>query len=136
MVSDRFCVLFFFVWGLYGHLGIKFKPAQYILRLLRYACKAEGVNVGVTKFEICHCVFNDLRCTRDNQDVSIVWNRIKENRKKGITYDQTGDVIRYAGDIIDYMEIANLLVELNPRFLRYWKRFANDKVFLICLLKC
>lgn len=90
----------------------------------------------MTKFEICHCVFNDLRCTRDNQDVSIVWNRIKENRKKGITYDQTGDVIRYAGDIIDYMEIANLLVELNPRFLRYWKRFANDKVFLICLLKC
>lgn len=95
--------------------GIKFKPAQYILRLLRYACKAEGVNVGVSKFEICHCVFNDLRCTRDNQDVSIVWNRIKENRQKGITYDQTGDVIRYAGDIIDYMEIANLLVTYDSR---------------------
>ena len=95
--------------------GIKFKPAQYILRLLRYACKAEGVNVGVTKFEICHCVFNDLRCTRDNQDVSIVWNRIKENRQKGTTYDQTGDVIRYAGDIIDYMEIANLLVTYDSR---------------------
>ena len=95
--------------------GIRFKPAQYILKLLKYACAAEGVTVGLTKFEICHCVFNDLRCTRDNEDVARTWARIKNNRKQGFTYDQTGDVVRYAGDIVDYMEIANLLVTYDSR---------------------
>ena len=88
--------------------GIHFKPAQYILRLLRYACEKEGANIGITKFEICHCIFNDLRCTRDIEDVSATWERIRENRKRNLSYDQTGDVIRYGGDIVDYMEIANL----------------------------
>ena len=83
--------------------GIHFKPAQYILKLLKHACAQEGKNIGLTKFEICHCVFNDLRCTRDNEDVAFTWNRIKENRSLGLTYDQTGDVIRYAGDIVDYI---------------------------------
>lgn len=95
--------------------GIHFKPAQYILKLLKYACTKEGVNVGVTKFEVCHCIFNDLRCTRDNEDVSLTWERIRSNRKNNVSYDQTGDVIRYAGDIIDYMEIANLLVTYDSR---------------------
>ena len=92
--------------------GIRFKPAQYILKLLRYANRNGGNSVGITKFEVCHCIFNDLRVTRDNEDVEATWNRIAENRKNKIEYDQTGDVIRYAGDIIDYMEIANLLKTL------------------------
>jgi len=89
--------------------GVRFKPAQYILRLLTHIKKVEGANIGLNKGEICHCVFNDLRVTRDNEDVAAVWQRIKANRKNKVTYDMTGDVIRYAGDIIDYMEIANLL---------------------------
>lgn len=95
--------------------GIHFKPAQYILRLLKHASKVEKTNIGLTKFEICHCVFNDLRCTRDNEDVKYVWERIKENRRSKIKYEQTGDVVRYAGDIVDYMEIANLLVTYDNR---------------------
>lgn len=89
--------------------GVHFKPAQYILRLLTYIKDTEGVKIGLTKGEICHCIFNDLRVTRDDEDVSLVWERIKSNRKNQLTYDMTGDVIRYAGDIVDYMEIANLL---------------------------
>lgn len=89
--------------------GIHFKPAQYILKLLKYANKEGGNAIGLTKFEVCHCVFNDLRVTRDNEDVEKTWERIINNRKDKVEYDQTGDVIRYAGDIIDYMEIANLL---------------------------
>lgn len=96
-------------------VGVHFKPAQYILKLLKYASQQEGKNIGLTKFEICHCVFNDLRCTRDNEDVSLVWKRIKYNRQQNIQYDQTGDVVRYAGDIIDYMEIANLLITYDSR---------------------
>jgi len=90
--------------------GIRFKPTKYILELLQYAEKVEEKRIGITKPELTHCVFNDLRCTRDNQDVKITWDLIKKNRKNNVDYDATGDVIRYAGDILDYMGIANLLV--------------------------
>ncbi len=95
--------------------GIHFKPAQYILRLLTHIKNVEGANIGLTKGEICHYVFNDLRVTRDCEDVSLVWERIKVNRQNKLTYDMTGDVIRYAGDIVDYMEIANLLKTWDSR---------------------
>lgn len=95
--------------------GIHFKPAQYILKLLTHIKEVEGANIGLTKGEICHCVFNDLRVTRDGEDVSLAWERIKTNRKSKLTYDMTGDVIRYAGDIVDYMEIANLLKTWDSR---------------------
>jgi len=100
--------------------GIRFKPAQYILKLLEYAERIEGKRIGVTKAEITHCVFNDLRCTRDNEDVANVWKRIKENRENNVDYDWKGDVIRYAGDILDYMEIANLLVSHGNNFYINW----------------
>ena len=95
--------------------GVHFKPAQYILKLFKYACRKENKNIGITKAEICHCVFNDLRCTRDNEKVSITWQRILNNRRTGLVYDLTGDIIRYAGDIIDYMEIADLLLTYDGR---------------------
>ena len=95
--------------------GVHFKPAQYILRLLRYASQTEKRSIGITKFEICHCIFNDLRCIRDNDPVSETWKRIENNRRNNVEYDQTGDVIRYAGDIVDYMEIANLLKSYDGR---------------------
>ena len=89
--------------------GIHFKPAQYILKLLRHANKDGGNSLGISKAEVCHCIFNDLRVTRDNEGIETTWARITENRKQKLNYDETGDVVRYAGDIIDYMEIANLL---------------------------
>lgn len=107
--------------------GIHFKPAQYILKLFQYACKKEKANIGFTKAEICHCVFNDLRCTRDNEDVSLTWERIKKNRKSEQEYDQTGDVIRYAGDIIDYMEIADLL-KTYDHYTYYLNNLEEDSI--------
>lgn len=95
--------------------GVRFKPAQYILKLLKYANRDGGNSSGITKFEVCHCIFNDLRVTRDNEGVEKTWERILENRKNKAEYDQTGDVVRYAGDIIDYMEIANLLKTYDSR---------------------
>ena len=90
--------------------GVKFKPAKYILLLLQYAESTTGKREYITKAEACHCIFNDLRCTRDCEHVSVVWDRIIKNRENGVEYDEKGDTIRYAGDILDYMEIANLLV--------------------------
>lgn len=95
--------------------GVKFKPAKFILKLLKKAEEIEGKRVGITKAEICHCVLNDLRCVRDNEEPSLIWERIKNNRNDEVEYDMTGDVIRYAGDILDYMEIANLLTTYDSR---------------------
>lgn len=114
--------------------GINFKPAQYILKVLEAAEKETGKRCGITKEEACYCIFNDLRCTRDNEDVKNVWNRIEKNRKSNITYLANGDVTRYAGDILDYMQLANLLVSYNNKefFLNHNEnesifRFVNSK---------
>jgi hypothetical protein len=111
--------------------GIRFKPAQYILKLLRYANRGGGNSIGITKSELCHCVFNDLRVTRDNEGVEKTWKRIYENRIHKMTYDQTGDVVRYAGDIIDYMEIANLLKTYDSKTY-YLNTLEEDSIIKFC----
>lgn len=111
--------------------GVHFKPVQYILKLLRYANKDGGNSVGLTKFEVCHCIFNDLRVTRDNEGVEKTWERILQNRKNNYEYDQTGDVIRYAGDIIDYMEIANLLKTYDSR-MYYLNTLEEESIIKFC----
>ena len=111
--------------------GIHFKPAQYILKLLRYANQQEECSIGVTKAEVCHCIFNDLRVTRDQESVEKTWKRIKKNREKEINYDQRGDVIRYAGDILDYMEIANLLKTYDSRTY-YLNTIEEEAVIKFC----
>lgn len=95
--------------------GIHFKPAQYILRMLDVAEKDTGKRCGITKAEACYCILNDLRCTRDNENVRNVWKRIEKNRENGLEYEAIGDVIRYAGDILDYMQLANLLASYNNK---------------------
>ncbi len=111
--------------------GVHFKPAQYILQLLRHANKEGGNSVGITKYEACHCVFNDLRVIRDNEGVECTWERILKNRKNRVEYDQTGDVIRYAGDIIDYMEIANLLKTYDSR-MYYLNTLEEETIIKFC----
>jgi hypothetical protein len=111
--------------------GIHFKPAQYILKLLRYANRDGGNSIGITKSEACHCVFNDLRVTRDNEGAEKTWKRINDNRIQKITYDQTGDVVRYAGDILDYMEIANLLKTYDSRTY-YLNTLEEDSIVKFC----
>lgn len=111
--------------------GVHFKPAQYILQVLRCANSNGGNSIGITKFEACHCIFNDLRVTRDNEGAEATWERIKENRKNRVEYDQTGDVIRYAGDIIDYMEIANLLKTYDSR-MYYLNTLEEETIIKFC----
>lgn len=111
--------------------GIHFKPAQYILKLLRFADRESKSSVGLTKAEVCHCIFNDLRVTRDNEGVEKTWLRIKENRKNNVEYDQQGDVIRYAGDILDYMETANLLKTYDNR-MYYLNTLEEEAIIKFC----
>ena len=83
----------------------------------------------------CHCIFNDLRVTRDHEGVESTWKRISDNRKNKMTYDQTGDVVRYAGDILDYMEIANLLKTYDSRTY-YLNTLEEESIIKFCASCC
>lgn len=89
--------------------GILFKPAKYILSVLEAGEKSTGKRFYITKAEATHCIFNDLRVTKFNRTPEDTLDLILANRDLDVDYDWTGDVIRYAGDIIDYMVIADLL---------------------------
>jgi len=90
--------------------GVKFKPAKCILSILKIGEHITGKRAWLSKAEICHMIFNDLRVVRDNEQPDITWNRIEKNRNDNVTYDKKGDTIRYASDITDYMIAANLLI--------------------------
>lgn len=69
--------------------------------------------------------------TRDQEGAEKTWARIKKNRKNNVTYDQTSDVVRYAGDIIDYMEIANLLKTYDGH-IYYLNTLEEESIIKFC----
>ena len=109
--------------------GIRFKPAKYILKVLHEADSYTGKPLGISKAEATHCIFNDLRATRDNRDVKEVIDLITGNREKKLQYESAGDVIRYAGDILDYMVLANLLKESHNYY--YLNRAENESILAL-----
>src|SRR3989344_4891974 len=86
-----------------------FSLILYNLKLLYQANKGVETPFGINKAEVTHCIFNDTRVTVENKDVKETIDLIKSNREQGFDYDWKGDVIRYAGDIMDYLYYANLL---------------------------
>lgn len=103
--------------------GIKFKPAKYIIEVILEGQKLSENSFGMSKAEVTHCIFNDLRVTRDNQSPKVTAEKIISNRERGYEYDNSGDVIRYAGDILDYMELADLAQQ--KANYKYYLKMAN-----------
>lgn len=89
---------------------VKFRPVPYILAVMLEGQKllSEGQTFGITKAEATHCIFNDLRVTTGVSSPKMTVELILANRANHLEYDWSGDVIRYAGDILDYMVLANL----------------------------
>lgn len=114
----------------YIDIEIKFKPAQYILTMLYSADKNSVKPLGITKEEATHCVFNDLRVTRDKRDVNETINLIVSNRIKRTEYQHGGDITRYAGDILDYMVYANLLDERHGYYYLNHTEMESVMVFV------
>lgn len=100
--------------------GIKFKPAQYFLKVLEEGEKITQKRFSINKAEATHFIYNDLRVTRDNCNPVEVVNRILQARKDDVELDWRGDVIRYAGDILDYMVIGDLLVHHGYDYYINW----------------
>jgi len=92
--------------------GIEFHPAKFIVDLFFEGQKILGdeKQFSLSSAELTALVFNDLRVTSlKTRDAKFVANLILENRKNRVEYDQTGDVIRYSQDILDYMVLADIL---------------------------
>ena len=109
--------------------GIRFKPARLIINVLLEGNKLlsdseEGKEMSISAEEATYCIFNDTRVTSGQISPKEVAQTILKNRKGKLKYYNPkdkkiqslkgkprtkGDVTRYAGDILDYMEIANLL---------------------------
>lgn len=90
--------------------SIKFRPAPYIVKMLSSAEKSMDKRCGISKAEATHCLFNDLRVTRDGRSVEDSWDLIVGNREDSdLEYDLRGDVVRSAGDILDYLEQGQIL---------------------------
>lgn len=90
----------------------------------------------LTDVEFCHCVLNDLRVSRDHEDISITIKRIKQNRANKIDYDSNGDIKRYALDLLDYCVLAGILIkDYNGKyFLREdslaFLKFFSEKAYI------
>ena len=114
--------------------GVRFKPCNFILHLLIEGEKLTGKPFSVTAEELTQCAYFDLRVTRDGKHPKDVAKMILTYRADKIEYDHhydqlknkktgaypsNGDVCRYAGDILDYMVLANLLQHKGTGYYYY-----------------
>lgn len=133
--------------------NVRFKPAQFIINVLMagneiYASLGSEKEMSISDEEATYCILNDLMVTTGKRTPKEVAQIILSNRKDKLKYYNKkdpnvlnskglprtkGDVVRYAGDIMDYMEIANLLERrldgyfiLKPNALDDLKTFVND----------
>ncbi|WDF05535.1 protein NO VEIN domain-containing protein [Shouchella hunanensis] len=110
---------------------IFFRPGPYIIKMLNDAEKESGIRCGLSKVEAAYCIFNDLRVTRDQRAPLNSWELIKDNRLKKLAYNYTGDYVRYAGDILDYLVIARML-KLNPDGKYYLNKTESLAIERFC----
>lgn len=135
--------------------NIRFKPAKIIIQVLLegnkiLAKQGKEKEMTISAEEATYCIFNDTRVTcgqlspkqvaqtiLDNRDNKLKYYNEKDKNILSLTGEvrTKGDVTRYAGDILDYMEIANLL---NKRYGYFSLKenqtlainaFAKDKSF-------
>lgn len=133
--------------------NIRFKPADMIIKVLcagNEILAAKEKEMSLSAEEATYCIFNDIRVTSGNVPPEKIADIILENRKHKYKYYNTrdhkifsstgkprtkGDVTRYAKDILDYMETANLLNSRNgyyylkPNETEAIKKFQDDKTF-------
>ncbi|MDE6156782.1 MAG: DUF3883 domain-containing protein [Muribaculaceae bacterium] len=136
--------------------GVRFKPAQFIIQVLisgneLLAANGSDKEMSISDEEATYCILNDLQVTTGKRSAKEVAEIILSNRRNRLSYfDKNdprnfsskgkartkGDVVRYAGDILDYMVIAALLERrmdgyfcLKPNSLAEINTFINDKSY-------
>lgn len=128
---------------------IRFKPAKTIIQVLRagnliLSNENSDKEMSLSAEEATYCIFNDTRVTSGRITPETIAKTILQNRKDKIKYYNPkdskimsltgkartkGDITRYAGDILDYMEIANLLKKHNGYFSLKGNEYAALEIF-------
>lgn len=113
--------------------NIRFKPARILIQVLLagnsiLSEQDSSKEMSISAEEATYCIFNDIRVTSGTVSANEIAQTILNNRKYKLKYYNPkdkkirsltgtprtkGDVTRYAKDILDYMEIANLLIKTN-----------------------
>lgn len=113
--------------------NIRFKPARILIQVLLagnsiLSEQDSSKEMSISAEEATYCIFNDIRVTSGIVSANEIAQTILNNRKNKLKYYNPkdkkirsltgtprtkGDVTRYAKDILDYMEIANLLIKTN-----------------------
>lgn len=113
--------------------NIRFKPARILIQVLLagnsiLSEQNSSKEMSISAEEATYCIFNDIRVTSGTVSANEIAQTILNNRKNKLKYYNPkdkkirsltgtprtkGDVTRYAKDILDYMEIANLLIKTN-----------------------
>lgn len=126
--------------------NIRFKPARTIIQVLLagntiLSEQDSSKEMSMSPEEATYCIFNDIRVTSGKVSANKIAQTILNNRKNKVKYYNPkdkkirsltgsprtkGDVTRYAKDILDYMEIANLLTTTNGYY--YLKGHEVDAI--------
>ncbi len=136
--------------------GVRFKPAQFVIKVLMsgnelLAEMGSEKEMSISDEEATYCILNDWQVTTGKRTPREVAEIILSNRRNKLSYYDKkdprnlnskgkprtkGDVVRYAGDILSYMEIASLLERrldgyfcLKPNSLIDIKAFINDNSY-------
>jgi hypothetical protein len=94
--------------------GVQFHPAKFIIDLFFEGQRILGdeKQFSLTSAELTSLAFNDLRVTASKErGPAKVAELMLNNRKNRVEYDQTGDLVRYAQDVLDYMVLADILTK-------------------------
>jgi len=93
-----------------AELRINFKPAQFILRLLKLAeDKYSGHIFYVSGQEISNLVFNDIRVAKGERSVDDVLATLISAREAGISLPVGSNMSQHGREFLHYMTLANLL---------------------------
>jgi hypothetical protein len=106
-------------------LGIKFKPAALFLKVINLLKEKNKEQGYLTKDEATYVLLNDTRFLKVDSDLNLAVKIIQKNRnEESLEYSgqvgctkSHGDQTRTAGDILDYMELANILQRKGRKFL-------------------
>ncbi len=129
--------------------NIRFKPAKSIIQVLmagnRILCEQNSTKeMSISAEEATYCIFNDIRFTSGKISPEQAAYTIISNRENGVRYynpkdtrtlslkgknRSKGDMTRYAGDILYYMELANLLNSHNGYFTLKGNELSSLKIF-------
>lgn len=90
---------------------IRFRPAQFILQLMKEGNKIFGPTFSITGAEVSNLIFNDTRVTSGIDKPETVLSRLINLRKDKLTFLGGSYYIQHGREFLGYMRLAGLLLK-------------------------